>query len=276
MKNILETVWKSLLVGAAYTVALIISGTVVSLAGWSLPEVQNAQGTLIWTFAGGIIVGLFLGPIAASIPISTRRHVIVWSSIVLFNLVSVAIEGYFFAPSLIGDSLPALILQQILTAFVTGWVITMLFAPKDTSVTVPSSPRSPFSWSWRFILSALSYVIFYFIFGALNYELVTRPYYEAHAGALTVPSPDVVLIAELIRSVLIVISVLPFLLTLRAGKRRLVLLTGLILFSIGGLVPLTMQASTLPFLLLAASAVEILFQNFSTGAVTAWLLGQSK
>lgn len=118
-------------------------------------------------------------------------------------------------------------------------------------------------------------MIFYFIFGALNYELVTRPYYEIHAGGLTVPTLDVVLMAEHIRGVLIVISVLLFLLALRASKRRLVLLTGLILFSIGGLVPLTMQASTLPFLLLAASAVEILFQNFSTGAVTAWLLGQS-
>lgn len=276
MRNVFETVWKSLLVGAAYTVALIIGGMVVGLAGLSLPQVQNAQATLLWAFSGGIIVGLFLGPIAASIPISIRRHVIVWSSILLFNLVSVAIEGYFFAPSLIGDSLTALILQQILTAFVTGWVITILFAPKNASLTVPSSPRSLFSWSWRFVLSSLSYVIFYFFFGALNYELVTRPYYETHAGGLTVPSPNVVLIAELIRGVLIVISVLPFLLTFRAEKRRLILLTGLILFSIGGLVPLTMQASTLPFLLLAASAVEILFQNFSTGAVTALLLGRSE
>ena len=276
MKNIFEMVWKSLLVGLTYTMTLVIGGLLVKLVGLSLPDAKDMPVTLIWTFAGGMIAGLFLGPIASSIPVSRRRLVIVWSSVLLFNLVSVAIEGYFFAPDLIGDALTGLILRQVLTAFVTGWVITMLFAPEEIITTVPRASRSLFSWSWRFALSALSYVVFYFIFGALNYELVTRPYYQIHAGGLTVPSPDVVLIAELIRGVLIVISVLPFLLALRAGKRRLVLLTGLILFSIGGLVPLTMQASTLPFFLLAASAVEILLQNFSTGAATAWLLGQSK
>lgn len=105
---------------------------------------------------------------------------------------------------------------------------------------------------------------------------VIAPYYETHAGGLTVPTLDVVLRAELIRGALIVASVLFFLLTLRTAKKRLILLTALILFSVGGLVPLTMQASALPFILLLASAVEIRFQNFSTGAVAALLLGQSE
>jgi hypothetical protein len=60
------------------------------------------------------------------------------------------------------------------------------------------------------------------------------------------------------------------------NKKQAVMFTGLVIFSIGGLVPLTMQVDTLPLILLAASAVEIFFQNFSTGAVTALLLGQSE
>ena len=275
MKSVFPVIWKSLLVGLTYTMTLMIGGLLVKLVGLSLPEAKNTPVTLIWTFAGGMIAGLFLGPIASSIPLSRLRHVLVWSSAILFNLVSVAIEGYFFAPDLIGDSLTGLILQQIAAALMTGWVITMLFAPKEIVAAVPRSSHSPFSWSWRFVLSALSYVVFYFIFGAINFAFVTRPYYQTHTGGLTVPPLWAVLIAEPIRGVLIVMSALPFLLALRAGKRRLVLLTGLILFSIGGLVPLTMQASTLPFFLLAASAVEILFQNFSTGAVAALLLGRS-
>jgi hypothetical protein len=42
---------------------------------------------------------------------------------------------------------------------------------------------------------------------------------------------------------------------------------------VGGIVPVVLQISSLPFFLLAASTVEIFCQNFLTGAVSAWLLG---
>ena len=272
----LGTIWRSLLVGAGYTLALTIGGMIASVVGTSMPKVEDSLSSLLWSFAGGTIMGLFLGPIASSVSLSRLRHVLVWSSAILFNLVSVIIEGYFFAPFLIGDSLTGLILQQIPAAFITGWIITVLFTFRGTAVSITPLARSFFSWSWRFAMSALSYLVFYFIFGALNFALVTGPYYETHTGGLEVPVLSTILTAELIRSVLIILSILPFLLSVRMGKKRLVLLSGLLLFSIGGLIPLTMQAGTLPFILLATSAVEIFFQNFSVGAVTALLLGQSK
>jgi hypothetical protein len=49
--------------------------------------------------------------------------------------------------------------------------------------------------------------------------------------------------------------------------------TGWLLFAIGGIVPLVLQISSLPLLLLAASAVEIFCQNFLTGMVAAGLMG---
>jgi hypothetical protein len=89
---------------------------------------------------------------------------------------------------------------------------------------------------------------------------------------LTVPDPQVTLQAELIRAVLIVLSLLPFLLTAQMPVRRLAVWSGLLLFVIGGIVPLTWQAGLLALPLLLASAVEIFFQNFTTGVVTALLL----
>ena len=221
-------------------------------------------------------MGSFLGPIAASIAASRLRHIVVWSSVIFFNLVSVVVEGYFFAPYLIGETLTGLILQQVPAALITSWVITVLFTSRETVTSIASSSRSFLSWSWRFAVGALSYLISYFLFGALNYALVTRPYYETHAGGLNVPVLGTILTAELIRSVLITLSILPLFLTVQADKKRLMLLSGLILFSVGGLVPLSMQVNALPFFLLAASAVEIFFQNFSTGTVAALLLGQSE
>jgi hypothetical protein len=273
MRNGFEISWKTLIVGAVYLIALMIGGMLASMMGMHLPKVSDVQTRLFWSFIGGAIAGFSLGSIASSMPASRWRHWFVWGSVIFLNIVSVTIEGYFFAPKLIGDSLPLLLVQQVLTALATGWIITILFALKQTPAPVQMVRRNWFSWVWRFLISAFSYIVFYFIFGAINYTLVTKPYYATHAGGLTVPSPQIVLIAELIRGLLIVLSVLPFLLTIRAGKIRLALLTGLILFAIGGLVPLTMQVGSLPFLLLAASAVEIFFQNFLTGVVSARLIG---
>ncbi len=78
---------------------------------------------------------------------------------------------------------------------------------------------------------------------------------------------------ESIRAPLIVLSVLPLVLTVRTTRRRLVVICGIILFVIGGVVPLLHQVNILPLFLLVASAWEIFFQNFLTGVVVAILLG---
>jgi hypothetical protein len=80
--------------------------------------------------------------------------------------------------------------------------------------------------------------------------------------------------AELIRALLIVLSLLPFLLTSQMPMRQLVIWSGLLLFIVGGIVPLTWQAGTLALPLLLASAVEIFCQNFTTGVVSALLLAR--
>lgn len=276
MKTILQTFLKSLLVGAAFVIAVVLGGMLVTMLGFRLPEAENPLASLMWFFAGGVIAGLCLASVAASISAARTRHFFIWGSLIFLNIASVAIEGYFFAPKLIGDALPALLLQQLVAALVAGLVITVLFATKETTAPVAPVKRSIFSWTWRFAIATLAYVIFYFIFGSINYILVTKPYYETHAGGLDVPPVQVTLAAEVVRGALIALSVLPFLLTVPADKKRLGALTGLILFAIGGLVPLTMQVGVLPPFLLLASAWEIFAVNFSTGWVLARLLGRTE
>lgn len=96
---------------------------------------------------------------------------------------------------------------------------------------------------------------------------MTGPYYAAHVGGLTVPSPGLVLAAEIVRAPLITLSAALFVLSFRAGRRRLALITGWMLFWLRGVVPLLLPVNTLPLFLLAASGVEIFFQNFLTGTV---------
>jgi hypothetical protein len=188
------------------------------------------------------------------------------------------VEGAYFAPEQVQIPVAVLAIQQFIVAIFTGISITLLFVPRN--VTKNQSPagmqQTWFAYIWRFAASAFSYLVFYFVFGSINYNLVTRPYYETHAGGLAVPEPMVVLLVELIRAPLIVLSVVPFLHYLSVDRKNTIILTGLVLFIVGGVAPLLFQVTNLPLVLLLASAVEIFLQNFLTGVVTAILLRRSR
>jgi len=263
-KSIFQTFWKSLLVGVAYSATLAISKLLFS-------ETVDAR-SFLWTFVGSIATGLALGSLSAFMPATWPRHMLVWGSIIFFNIASLTIEGRIFAPNLIKDSLIVPLVQQFVVTLATTWIIIKLFAPIVDSEPMTPIQRSWFSWLWRFVLSVLSYIFFYYFFGAINYLLVTGPYYETHAGGLVVPAQNIIIQAELIRATLIVLSIIPFLLNFPANRKRLMWMAGLILFTVGGVTPLLMQVGSLPSVVLAASSVEIFCQNFFTGVVTARLM----
>jgi hypothetical protein len=266
MKTVLQTFLKSLLVGAGYAGTLALTNLLLS-------RDVDAQ-SFFWAFAGGTVIGLTLGLLASSMPASRMSHTLVWGSVIFLNIASVTIEGRFFAPDLVQGSMTLIILQQLLVASVTTWLIVKSFAPIAESAPTKSLQRSWFSWLSRFVVSALSYIVFYYFFGAITYLLVTGPYYETHAGGLIVPAQEIILKAELIRAPMMSLSIIPFLLNFPASKKRMASLAGIILFVAGGVMPLLMQVGTLPLVVLAASTVEIFCGNFSIGVVAARLLGR--
>lgn len=268
--------WRSLFVAIGYVLGLMLAGMIGAMTGAQMASSTRDGSAFTWLFISSILLGLILGPLAARLTLTRLQHFVLWGSLIFFNLGSVAIEGAYFVPELVMVPLPVLFAQQLLASAGAALVIVLLFAAvgRPAAAWADALRTRPWhSWLWRFVVSALSYLLFYFIFGALNYSLVTAPYYETHAGGLTVPAPTVVLMAELVRAPLIVLSILFFLLSVRGSKRQLMVRTGWLLFAIGGIVPLVLQVGSLPLLLLAASAVEIFLQNFLTGVVAAGLMG---
>jgi hypothetical protein len=270
-----KTTWRSILVALGYVAGLMISGIVGAMIGWQASAGSASAQSFVWLILSMVLLGVFLGPLASRLKISRLQHFVLWGSLIIFNLGSVAFEGAFFAPDLVTTPIPMLLAQQLLATAGAALMITFLFAPAGFSFSWVDALRTRpwYSWLWRFIVSSFSYLVFYFIFGGLNYSLVTRPYYETHAGGLTVPAPEIVLVLETVRGLLIVFSVLLFLLTVRGTRRQLMVKTGWLLFAVGGIIPLVWQISSLPLFLLFASGIEIFFQNFLTGVVAAWLMG---
>ena len=278
VRAVWRMVWRSTLVALGYMAGLIAAGIIGGLLGVQVSGDQNSNVSFAWLALSGILLGLLLGPLAARLSLARWQHFLLWASLIFFNLGAVAIEGAYFVPGLVPLPLPVLLAQQVLAAAGAALAISVLFAmPGQPASWWAALHRRPWhAWLWRFAASALSYVVLYYVFGALNFALVTQPYYASHAGGLDTPSPGQVIVAELVRAPLIMLSVLLFLLSAQMPRRRLMVVTGLLLFAIGGVVPLIMQISSLPLLLLAASAVEILCQNFGAGLVAARLLGMQE
>lgn len=267
---------KVVAVGVTYILAMMVAGMVLKLAGLQMPETGSGSGSLVSVVVIGLGMGLCLGPLAARLPVSRGWHLVVWASVMFFNLSATVIEGAFFISTL-GPALPALVLMELISTVATAAVITALFAPAGPVQPVVLSRRSVGAWAWRLAVSALSYVVFYWVFGALNYGLVTHTYYETHQAALVVPPAQTILMLEVLRGAMLMLSVLPLALAWPlngASRMRLAVLCGVVLFVVGGLVPLISNAS-LPLFLRVASGWEIFFQNFSTGVVVALLLGNA-
>ncbi|MBL8063195.1 MAG: hypothetical protein JNK32_09270 [Anaerolineales bacterium] len=276
IKNTFGVTWRSILVAVGYIVGLMVSGMIAVMTGVQMATSMNNESAFNWLMISSLLLGVILGPVAARLQLTRRQHFVLWGSLIFFNLGSVAIEGAYFAPELVPIPVPILFVQQALASACAAAIIVLTFAKVGTPLSSWADAlrtRPWFSWLWRFLASSFSYLVFYFIFGAINYSLVTRPYYESHAGGLTAPAPEVVLMAELVRAPLIVLSILFFLLSARGTKRELMIKSGWLIFAIGGIIPLVLQISALPLFLLAASAVEIFCQNFLTGAVAAYLMG---
>lgn len=275
MRKYWNLLWRSLVIALVYTISSTLIGGIVMRGVEGLPAPANPSLLLTTTLASGFLIGLAMGPLASLIHASRWRSVAIWATVLFLNLASVILEGYFFAPELMPLTMvPRAGVMHLLTSLVTATAIGFLFPPRQPATPrAERTSRSALSWAWRLAVSAAAYLLFYYSFGAINYVLVTGPYYETHPS-LAVPPAEIVIRVEAVRAVVIILSIIPLIAALRVSKRKAVVACGSVLFVIGGLLPLLMQAGMLPPLLLVASGAEIFFQNFLTGAVAARLLGR--
>ncbi len=274
-----DVMWRTTVIALAYSLGLVVAGDLAASFGWPLPT--RSDGVLLFTVLGSACLGCALALIFWQTAWSSWSRFAIGACATAFTMLSTTIEGAFFAPTLVG-SLRALVLLDLLAALAVGGAAMLGPArpaiPATASATQATQTfswrmRPWYSWVWRFALSAGSYLVFYWLYGALNYALVTQPYYISHHTALQAPSIPIVLAAEAARGPLLVMAVLPLVLTTGLTRRQLAFSSAATLFIIGGVVPLLQQAGALPTFLLVASGWEIFFQNGSLALVIAWLLG---
>ena len=262
----------ALFVAAAYAAA--VSATDVIEAVLSDENALAAlRDALPVSIAGGILIGLTLGLIASRMPGSRRRQFLVWWVLVYLSTVGVIIEGAVFAPDLVPvAAIPLALLSYAVVAGVVAGAVALAFAPRGVpGATLPSLPDRR-RLLVGLVAGTVTYAVLYFVFGALNYALVTGPYYEQQIGGLVNPPFRVVVAVFLIRGVLLTVSLIPLVRTVD-GPRRRAWMSALSVAVLAGFLPLLIQVGQLPLVVLAASSYEIALQVGPTAIVVAAILG---
>ena len=258
---------RSLAIGLIFGVAR----TVVALRsdGGSDPTMILATET-----AAGVIVGSCLAFIARDLTGGVASRALVLGGVLFGNLLAVMIEGAAFQPVAQGPSAFAVgVLLQLLVASLVGLATAVLVRTPDGSEARETvRARRAAAWLVRWVGCVLVYVVLYFVVGAINFTLVTGPYYRSGVAGLVVPAPEVVLIVAITEGALFPIALLPLLSAIRGTRRRRAVVAGLSLVLLGGVAPLIV-APSLPFVIRISSAVEIALQKFPAGVAAAALLG---
>ncbi|TCL73177.1 hypothetical protein EDC14_100539 [Hydrogenispora ethanolica] len=273
LRSWLKWVWKIGVAATVYTAATLVGGGLLAGLGAPFPEMKgDPNRLLLFVFLSGLLIAAVAGPAVAKTGFSRIRVCFAVCGMLFLNSVAQMLEAIYFAPGMISrNTACTLLAQQLLVAFLTGMAMACLFGGGPRSTRWETKRGRPwYDWLWRFAAGSGSYVVFYYLFGALSFALFTGVYYRGRGNGLHVPGPLEILAVEPVRALLLVASVSPLILRLQYPLRRRAGTVGLLLFTVGGLVPMLLASGSLPPGILIPGTVEMFFQNFLTG-VTATL-----
>jgi hypothetical protein len=125
------------------------------------------------------------------------------------------------------------------------------------------------------LLSGLSYVLYYLIFGSIAYQFFTKQYYPHAQEQVAALGYLWFWLFELARGVAMTLAVVPIIYTLRLPRWRAALAVGMLLWIVGGGATLLVPNPIMGPLQRFEHIVEIFTQNFSFG-ITAVLVLRPK
>lgn len=266
-KKILLSFLKLIVLISAYMIeVMLISGILIAL-GLHFPELKvSQQVSFIQLILSGLIGSVFAVYLVSKYSMSRLAVFLVMSFILFFSNISVAIEGSIFTPDYVTSSvLLSLFVQQLFIAIAFSFTIILLFRKKLIESSAELVTNIHKSLAVKTLVGAAVYMISYYVWGWLNYNLFTHSFYESGVSGLHIPEGAVLIKIILFRGVLVTLSVVPFLLKATPDNKRKLFETGSILFLFGGIIPMIYTIGMLPGALIWYSLIEIFLQNFISG-----------
>lgn len=240
--SIFSRVIMDLLKGAAAALAavvgLVIGGLIASLVGLPTPIVPSYINTATLfplLFISTIPLAIVLGECFQKLPFSYWQRVItlLLCNYILYYLAN-TLDAYLYSPI---PNMSTNIFSDLFPALFISLVIALLWRPKagtptESWTSLLNKGRTLDGFAWRFVLAWLCYPPIYYLIGLLV-ALFTKSYYEdpSHSLGLVLSPLWAILLMQIPRGALFLLSVLPILLNW-SGSRRIALWlwTGMVIF----------------------------------------------
>lgn len=260
-----------------FTLAYVVIGVLVPLQQGE-PTITYILGTVVTGFLYGVLLGFVLTRMSVE---RIGRILSVWIAIFVVQMFNPILEGFFFSTLFEDPSLlvAGALFGAILT-LVYSVIAGLLFVPKSATDSLGNELRSyfgerkVFSWTWRVVVAALSWLLFYFIFGSIVAPIVLPYYTDPSLGYdLVLPSVEIVLSLQASRGFIYIGALLPVVASLKIGiKRLLVVIIGFLY--IGGGLAIFVIIETFPAILRIVHGLEIFADSLFFGIVITYLLGR--
>jgi len=269
MKNTIKLLSRTLILVVAYIIeVMLISGILIAI-GLHFPELKvSQQVSFIQLILSGLIGSVFALYLITKYRMSRLSVFLILSFTLFFSNISVAIEGSIFTPDYItGSVLLSLFVQQLLISLAFSFTAVLLFRKRLTASTAEPGANIQKSLAVKILVGAAVYMVSYYVWGWLNFNLFTKSFYESGVSGLHIPEGTVLIKIILFRGVLITLSVVPFLMLALPNNKLKIFETGSILFLLGGIIPMIYTIGMLPEALIWYSLIEIFLQNFISGVL---------
>ncbi|HET7339624.1 MAG TPA: hypothetical protein VFK22_08750, partial [Candidatus Dormibacteraeota bacterium] len=189
----------------------ILTGAIAMAAvytAFALIPIGGAEPDAVLTLGCALALAMAIAVVASLVNWSRRLHFEVWFLLLYLNLAAVAVEGRLFAPAVARPAqLPANLAQLAVASLGVAGVAAAWFGRRQAGWrTTPVWPVT--GWVWRLVVAAGVYFVLYLVIGGINFTLVTKPYYETHAGGVSMPPAEVIFVYEPVRGLMIALSVL--------------------------------------------------------------------
>lgn len=254
-------------------ISCLLAGAVMIVAGHNV-------GTPWWWYLAGILMVAAFVPFLVNGPVEKwKRFAGIWCALAAVTALCTWSEALIFVkaspvkPStmLFGS----LFIYTVLAGVITLCAALLKVAPRQPlpPVAVPSAGRIALG----VLGGGIAYLVYYYVFGALVFQLLTKPYYTG-TGPLTDAVNTVRSLGlwfpaiQIGRGVLMTLGLLPIILGTRMNRIMLALYVGIVIWTIGGLAPLIPPNNFMPTELRLMHIGEIFTQNFALGMTVVFLL----
>ena len=234
-----------------------------------LPVPLNPQLLGILCLVGGFMLSFVLTMLLPQLSGKrcTRFIVIAWFVFAWMGINN-AIEAHIFT-SMGGG--PTVITTMLLQSIFVSGTVALLFGPREWGESFSGAVRrlidnrTAAQQTVRLLLMVLAFPVVYFFFG-MPVGLMVGRVYQQQSFNLQLPTLNVVIGVQFIRSLIALLAVLPILAIWTGSRQRFAWMFGLNLFVVAGLYGL-IQAYWMPWALRSVHLVEL----FLDSMVYAWL-----